>query len=104
MHVIQYQKANPATDNYRWDVTIFDASNPPVNIGSVASVQAPGGTGIPITSRLPYPVVLTPGNVDADAVLFSYNGQNWGSNDQSHHSNFGRYDNGKREGDTGFTC
>lgn len=104
MHVVQYQKADPSKDNYRWDVTIFDASKPPVAIGRVESVQASGGTGIPIKSRLPHYVVLIPGQQDRDAVFFDYGRQHWGSNDQEHHSNFGKYDKGKREGDTGFAC
>ncbi|KAL8724555.1 MAG: hypothetical protein Q9181_006778, partial [Wetmoreana brouardii] len=104
MHVIQYQKPDPSKDNYKFDVTIFDASDPPVNIGSLAGIDAPANQGREIKSRLPHPVVLKAGNVDADAVLFDYDNQHWGSNDQEHHSNFGAYDNGKREGDTGFTC
>lgn len=47
---------------------------------------------------------VTVGAVDNDVVLFTCWGQDWGSNDQVHHSNFGSYDSGKREGDTGFSC
>ncbi|KAL8812539.1 MAG: hypothetical protein Q9223_007265 [Gallowayella weberi] len=104
MHVVQYQKPDPSKDNYKFDITIFDGAKPPVNIGSAASVDAPAGVGKEIKSRLPHPLVLTAGRADADAVLFDYNGQHWGSNDQEHHSNFGAYDHGKREGDTGFQC
>ena len=44
------------------------------------------------------------GGVDDDAVLFKYAEQHFGSNDQDHQCNFGKYDNMKREGDCGFTC
>ncbi|KAL8833427.1 MAG: hypothetical protein Q9170_004270 [Blastenia crenularia] len=67
MHVVQYQKPDPSKDNYKFDVTIFDSSNPPVNIGSAASIEGPAGAGVNVNSRLPHPVVLTAGHVDADA-------------------------------------
>ena len=57
-----------------------------------------------IDTALPHLMYVTAGAVDDDAVLFNYGDESWGSNDQPHHSNFGSYDSGKREGDTGFSC
>ena len=57
-----------------------------------------------ISSELPFDMSVTVEAVDNDAILFQYHDQNWGSNDQTHHSNFGRYDNGLRQRDTGFNC
>lgn len=102
MHVIQYQKPNPVTDNYRLDIRIFDAAG--FEIGQLYGADAPGGVGVGVTSALPYVLIATTGNIDDDAVLFAYAGQNWGSNDQEHHCNFGAYDSGSRQGDCGFTC
>ena len=57
-----------------------------------------------IDTALPGLLYVTAGAVDSDPVNFNYQDQAWGSNDQPHHSNFGAYDSGKREGDTGFSC
>lgn len=57
-----------------------------------------------IESELPLKMEITVGAVDADPILFKYGDQSWGSNDQAHHSNFGPFEDGKRHGDTGFTC
>jgi hypothetical protein len=100
VHVTQHQKQNPATDKYKFDIKIFDANNNV--IGSVDGADATNP--VIVDSKLPNTLVVTAGNVDADAVLMDYAGQHWGSNDQAHHCNFGAYDSGKREGDCGFTC
>ena len=115
MHVIQYQKNEKSGPNaggteYLFDVTLKDADGSPINLyncngcGTTARFVGPNGAPQKIESDLPFDVVLTAGAVDGDAVLFNYDDQSWGSNDQQHHSNFGSYDSGKREGDTGFTC
>ena len=57
-----------------------------------------------IDTALPGLLYVTAGAVDSDLVNFNYQDQAWGSNDQPHHSNFGAYDSGKRECDTGFSC
>jgi hypothetical protein len=99
-HVTQYQKPDPSKDSYKFDVIIKDANGN--EIGSVYGAVATGP--IEVKSSLPLPLIVTAGNVDADAVLFSYGDQNWGSNDQPHHCNFGKYDSGNRDGDCGFAC
>lgn len=102
LHVIQYQKPDPAVDNYSLDVEIFDSKGN--SIGKVEYADAPAGVGVGVTSALPYVLIVTAQNIDDDAVLFAYADQNWGSNDQDHHCNFGAYDSGSRQGDCGFTC
>ena len=115
IHVTQYQRNEPDGPNkgnseYLFDVTIKDAKGSPMTIrncngcGTTISIVAPNGVPQTIESELPYKLQLTAGPEDESAVLFHYNDQDWGSNDQAHHSDFGAYDNGKREGDTGFTC
>lgn len=100
MHVVQHQKPNPATDRYRFDITLKDHNGKAIGevLGAVADKP------IEVFSKLPYVFILTGGNVDSDAVLFDYAGQHWGSNDQGHHCDFGAYDNGARQGDCGFSC
>lgn len=102
MHVTQYQKPDPSRDNYRLDIRIFDANGG--LIGELNGADAPAWQGVGSTSRLPYVLIATTGNVDADPVLFDYADQHWGSNDQQHYCNFGAYDSGSRNGDCGFTC
>ena len=75
-------------------MTIFD--NAQKQIGQVLNQDAPSEQGVDVDSALPYALIVTAQNVDADAVLFSYAGQAWGSNDQPHHCNFGAYDSGSR--------
>lgn len=101
MHVVQYQKNEPpvTTDQYRFNLTIFDPTGR--FIGDNNFCENP----CTITAYLPASTLTaTAGEVDNDAVLFDYADQHWGSNDQEHHSNFGAYDNGFRQGDTGFSC
>ena len=82
MHITQHQKPIPGIDNYKLDIKIFDDLQN--QIGGVDGVDAPAGMGVGVTSQLPYVLIVTAGNVDADAILFDYAGQNWGSNDQEH--------------------
>ena len=104
LHVTQHQKVNPSDPNshYLFDITIKD-SNEDV-IGSVSGADAPANVGVGVTSKLPWVVVVTAQNVDADPVLMAYSDQSWAYADAAHHCNFGAYDGGKREGDCGFAC
>ena len=114
MHVTQYQKNEPGdcstcnSPDYILSVCIYDANQVLLN-------QYPGEDGCgqfvalkgqpqAIDTALPNLMYVTVGAVDDDPLLFTYGNQDWGSNDQPHHSNWGAYDNGKREGDTGFSC
>lgn len=101
VHVIQYQKPDPSTDNYSLDVKIYDAGGNA--IGQVDGADAPAGVGVGVTSALPYVLIVTAQNVDDDAVLFAYGGQNWDSKTEPQ-CNFGSYDSGYRQGDCGFNC
>lgn len=100
MHVTQHQKPNPETDQYKFDVKIYDANEQ--LIGELMGAEA--GAPISMSSRLPNYLVLEGGRVDADAVLFKYGSQTWNSKDKDHHCKFGGYESNKREGDCGFTC
>lgn len=100
MHVVQYQKPDPSKDHYKFDVLIFDANGTP--IGQVTGADATNP--VDVHSNLPWVMIVSGGNVDADPVRFQYAGQDWNSNDQAHHSLFGGYADGTRQGDTGFTC
>lgn len=115
MHVTQYQKnedsgPNANSPDYLIDVSIFDANQNPIQIhdcndcGTTARTIALNGAANVFKTDLPVDMIVTLGAVDDDAILFNYGDQSWGSNDQPHHSNWGAYDNGKREGDTGFSC
>lgn len=104
MHVVQYQRnENGIGADYQFDVLIYDANKTPIGQIQKQAVD-PNTKTLNVNSNLPYVMVLTASGGDGDAVLFAYGGQNWGSNDQEHHSNFGPYDSGSRQGDTGFTC
>lgn len=96
VHVTQHQKENPndPSSHYRLDVTLYDGAQK--EIGKVTNQDAPAGKGIGVTSALPFVLIVTAQNVDADAVLFKYSDQSWGSNDQEHHRSFGSYDSGSR--------
>lgn len=114
MHVTQYQKNEPGfsstsnNPNYILSVCIYDAKQVRLN-------QFPGEKGCgqfvaltgqaeAIDTALPHLMYVTVGPVDDSPLLFTYGDQDWGSNDQAHRSNWGAYDSGKREGDTGFRC
>lgn len=72
-HHALYQKPNPATDNYKLDIPIYDANG--ALIGRVAEADVPAGVGVGVTSTLQYVMVVTTGKVDNDAVLFNYGAQ-----------------------------
>lgn len=111
VHVTQYQKNmedGPGdTSQYRFDVQLYDSKKSLIGFGNVLQVADTKEVGVP--SGLPYVFTVGTENnkpypIDSDAVLMSYNGQQWGSNDQKHFCNFGSYNDGKREGDCGFDC
>ena len=100
MHVTQHQKPDPSKDQYKFDITLYDANEQ--QIGKLS--DAKGGKTIDVTSTLPLVMLVDGGAVDEDPVWFHYGAQVWSSNDQEHHCDFGAYDNMKREGDCGFSC
>lgn len=109
VHVTQYQKnEGPAgtpsggTSNYRLDVKLYDANKN--EIGRIDAADAAPPNGVGVSSKLPLVFVVTPGNVDNDPVTFNYGTQSWAYADAAHPCNFGRFNNGKREGDCGFSC
>ena len=104
VHVTQYQKNEDfdPDSNYKFDITIFD--NGGATIGEKFGAEAPTNVGVDVASELPFVLTVTAQAVDDDAVLFSYAGQNWGSNDQAHQCNFGGYEDGNRDGDCSFDC
>jgi hypothetical protein len=105
VHITQYQKnEGPGlnTENYRFDVILYDADQELVGENELLSI--PSGQTQQVPSTLQYTFGVTAPNVDGDAVYMSYNGQSWGSNDQDHHCDFGKYDSGHRDGDCGFSC
>lgn len=83
VHVTQYQKnegpnasnGNGGTSDYRLDVEIFDSNQ--FSIDKVTTQDAPAGQAVNVQGKLPGPLSVTAQNVDSDAVLFSYQGQNW---------------------------
>lgn len=89
-------------ESYRFDVRLFDKDKEIV--GDLELVSIPSGEIKQLPSNLPYTFGVGAPNLDNDAVYMYYNGQKWGSNDQDHKCNFGKYDSGKREGDCGFSC
>lgn len=102
---MQHQKPDPATDNYKFDITLFDAGS--VKIGGVSGADAPNGVGVGVNSRLPNVMIVTAGPVDASVVSFAYGDQSFGSTDQQHHCNFQAdfdSDSHTRSGDCGFSC
>lgn len=74
VHRTQYQKnEGPAaakdaggTSNDRFDMTLFDDNQ--VQIGQMLLADAPGGKGVGVTSGLPWLLIVTVQNVDADSV------------------------------------
>ncbi|KAL8954738.1 MAG: hypothetical protein Q9183_006958, partial [Haloplaca sp. 2 TL-2023] len=105
VHITQYQRnQGPGlnTENYRFVVLLYDSDQE--LIGQLDLLSIPSGQTHQFGSPLPYTFGVTAPNLDADAVYMTYNGQNWGSNNQDHHCSFGAYDSGKREGDCGSTC
>lgn len=115
MHITQYQKnrdtgPNGMSPDFMLDISFFDGKQKPISIkncngcGNKARSIALPGKKNEIATGLPYLMQVTVGSLDNDAVLFEYAGQKWGSNDQPHHSDFGGYKDGMRQGDTGFAC
>lgn len=100
-HITQYQKTDPATDSYSVEVAIYDANEN--EIGSTGGAVSSADT-VSVTSALPWTLEVTTGSVDDDPVTFAYADQTRNSYDQSYASNFGAYDSGDRNGDTGFAC
>ena len=111
IHVYQYQKnedsgPNKGGPDYMLNVTVYDGAGNDIMVGTPNSAVfvALNGQAQNVLTQLPAFVTFTVGAVDDDPVWFGYNGQSWNSNDQEHHSNFGAYDSGYRQGDTGFSC
>ncbi len=114
MHVTQYQKNEPRdcatceNPEYSIQVSIYDANQVLLNAfeGTGVAGISVALNGVPqiIETALPNLMYVTVGAVDDDPLFFTYGDQDWGSNDQAHGSNWGSYDDGKRDGDTGFSC
>jgi len=95
IHIVQHQKPDPAKDNYKFDISLFD------------HVGVPTGAGVGADSHLLNVMVVTAGRVDASVVPFAYGDQSFGSTDQQHHCNFAvdfDSDTHTRSGDCGFSC
>ncbi|KAI4116552.1 MAG: hypothetical protein LQ338_007691 [Usnochroma carphineum] len=116
IHVKQYQKNEPGfcstcnSPDYILSVCVYDGKQvllnqfPGSDPSSCAVFVAPNGGSQPIDTALPYLLYVSAGAVDDDPIKFSYGDQEWDSNNQEHHSNFGAYDSGSRNGDSGFSC
>ncbi|KAL8877993.1 MAG: hypothetical protein Q9215_005081 [Flavoplaca cf. flavocitrina] len=109
VHVVQHQKINPAGDpatdreaHYHLDITVYD--NNQEKIGEVLGAEAPAGKAVNVYSKLPFVLLVTAQEEDADPVLFDYADQHWAYADVAHACDFGQYDAGDREGDCGFSC
>uniref|UniRef100_A0A0W0EZ54 Putative glycoside hydrolase family 55 protein n=1 Tax=Moniliophthora roreri TaxID=221103 RepID=A0A0W0EZ54_MONRR len=100
-HITQYQKPNPASDPYKFTLTLFNPSHD--IIGTLNHAVGKANTPVTVPSQLKDPLVLTAGNVDADPVTFTYKGTTFKSDDDNH-CKMGAYDSGNRDGDCGFTC
>ncbi|ORY58227.1 uncharacterized protein BCR38DRAFT_478034 [Pseudomassariella vexata] len=109
--VNQYQKneyGNGGT--YAFDVIIYDASGD--QIGSLSKANVDGNGDLAMYSKLPATLLIHVGDTDDDPVSFAYNGQSWTCDDTDggdHACTLGNgqeygYENGDREGYTGFTC
>lgn len=109
MHVIQYQRNEYGIGNeYAFDAIIYDADRKIIGKVQRAAIDANSKT-LSVTSHLPYTVEIEAKGGDTDPVRFSYGGQSWEDNDESHQSTFSSgprhgYEYGNREGDMGFTC
>ncbi|KAL9042181.1 MAG: hypothetical protein Q9180_000780, partial [Flavoplaca navasiana] len=103
------QKINPAGDpatdpeaHYRLDITVY--YNNQDKIGEVLGAEAPAGKAVNVNSKLPFVLLVTAQEEDADPVLFDYANKHWAYADVAHGCNFGQFDAGDREGDCGFSC
>ncbi|KAF2727347.1 hypothetical protein EJ04DRAFT_595306 [Polyplosphaeria fusca] len=104
VNITQYQKNQPDTNpnpTYHLDITITDAQDE--TIGKLQFADAPDGQDVNAESRLPDPLVVKTGANDDDELLFEYEGQSWGSNNQDN-CIFGTFNGGVRNGDCSFTC
>lgn len=84
---------------------MFDANQTPIGQVTKAPID-PATKTLNVDSNLPLVLVITADGGDADAVKFAYGGQNWNSKDNT---NLGAgpadgYEDGKRQGDMGWTC
>lgn len=101
------QKPNPAVDNFKLDITLFDGAQKVIgNSGVAGPSDAPAGVPVVIgpigTTTLPGPMSVTAGNVDDNPLSFSIGGDSFASN--TDRCTVGRYDGGRREIDCGFAC
>jgi len=101
MHITQHQRAEPDNPgpNYTLNVHVFsaDGANQGVDTASPAN-----GQGMYITrDALQWGLTVAVGNVDQDPLRFYYGG--W-VGESSSACRVGKYDNGKREMDCGWTC
>ncbi|KAH8833184.1 hypothetical protein DL96DRAFT_1585129 [Flagelloscypha sp. PMI_526] len=102
VHVTQFQKPNPATDNYKLDIRMFDGAQKLIGVSN-GQENAPSGQGVVVTNFFQSSdLTVTAQNVDDDPLLFSFQAQNFDSN--SGQCSVGAYDSGKREMDCGFSC
>lgn len=69
-HVVQHQKPDPAKDNYKFDISLFDHVGVPIAGGERGGRADQGRRwgGQP----LPNVMVVTAGRVDASVVPFAY--------------------------------
>lgn len=99
---------NGVGGDYAFDVQVFD--NAHVKVGQIVKAPIDAATKtLSVTSQLPFTVEITAAGNDQAQVGFKYEGQSWMSGDDSHGDTLGDgeaygYENGKREGDMGFTC
>ncbi|KAI9800505.1 MAG: hypothetical protein M1825_004053 [Sarcosagium campestre] len=100
MHVVQYQKPDPSKDKYKYDISLFEAGEVKNLIGE--KTGADGAAPFDVFSKLPLSMVVTSGPEDKSPIKFDYGDQHFDSGFAQ--CKFGGYDNGKREGDCGFTC
>lgn len=102
LHITQHQKNEDGTGaNYKYDVRIYDAIQ--AVMGGANGLDIPGYQSATVDSQLPYGVVMTSGALDADPIGLAYAGETWTTN-SSPQCSVGKYDNGKRSIDCGFTC
>ena len=101
LHVTQHQKNEFGVGgDYQFDITIKDAAQ--AQIGGTSGLAIPDGQTRSVASELPATLDIGAGSVDQDAIRFAYAGHSWDTS--SGQCSIGGYENGKREGDCGFTC
>jgi hypothetical protein len=102
IHITQFQKQDPSKDNYKITVAVKDAANPPIQVGSNSYIDAPTDFHVFTQTLLGPAIEVIPGAVDDDPLRFSYNGNEWDSNNGN--CKVGNYDAGIRMIDCGFDC